>query len=54
MYQPASPEIDDLASALMELYAQKPLMVLHTIFTSPSDKIRSFSDAFLLRRSDKT
>lgn len=49
-YQPRSPELGELADALVELYREKPITVLRTIFTSPSDKIRSFSDAFLFRK----
>ena len=51
-YRPESTELDELAAALGELYRQKPTTILRTIFTSPSDKIRSFSDAFLIRRGD--
>jgi hypothetical protein len=54
LYQPKSPILADLVSALVDLYALKPITVLRTIFTSPSDKIKSFSDAFLLKRGDKT
>lgn len=50
-YQPESAELEAMASALAELYQQKPTTILRTIFTSPSDKIQSFSDAFLIRRS---
>lgn len=53
VYQPRSPELDELAEGLVALNAQKPTTVLRTIFSSPSDKIRSFSDAFLLRRGDR-
>ena len=53
-YEPRSPELDGLVAALVELYALKPITVLWTIFTSPSDKIKSFSDAFLLKRGDRT
>jgi len=49
-YQPRSTELADLVSALVQLYAQKPVTVLRTIFTSPDDKIRSFSNAFLFRK----
>ncbi|MGD9616750.1 MAG: hypothetical protein AB7H90_16340 [Alphaproteobacteria bacterium] len=52
-YRPETPELNDLAAALVELYRQKPTTVLKTIFTSPSDKIQSFSDAFLIGRDDK-
>jgi hypothetical protein len=53
IYKPRSRELDEVVEALVELYAQKPITVLRTIFTSPNDKIRSFSDAFLLRKAVK-
>lgn len=49
-YAPSSNEMDELVMALVALYAQKPIMVLRTIFTSPSEKIRSFADAFRFRK----
>jgi hypothetical protein len=49
-YLPQSPELAALVAALVELYAQKPISVLRTIFTSPADKIRSFADAFLFKK----
>jgi hypothetical protein len=49
-YRPQSNELAGLVAALVELHAQKPATVLRTIFTSPSDKIRSFSDAFLFQK----
>jgi hypothetical protein len=49
-YRPQSVELEALVAALVDLYAQKPITVLRTIFTSPSEKIRSFSDAFLFRK----
>jgi hypothetical protein len=49
-YRPQSSELEALATALIELYRQKPATVLRTIFASPSDKIRSFSDAFLFQK----
>ena len=49
-YEPQSDEQRALVAALVELYRQKPLTVLKTIFTSPSQKIRSFSDAFLFQK----
>jgi hypothetical protein len=49
-YRAETAEVDKLVTALVELYAQKPITVLQTIFTTPSDKIQSFSDAFLLKK----
>jgi hypothetical protein len=50
MYKPQNSELDALVTALVELYRQKPITVLRTIFTSPTQKIRSFSDAFLIKK----
>lgn len=52
-YKPRSPELAELVAALADLHAQKPFTVLRTIFTSPSDKIRSFSDAFRFKKSSE-
>jgi hypothetical protein len=49
-YAPKSAELAELVAALADLYARKPFAVLRTIFTSPSDKIRSFSDAFRFKK----
>jgi biotin operon repressor len=49
-YHPRSRELDNVVAALVDLYGQKPITVLHTIFTAPSDKIHSFADAFLFRK----
>jgi len=49
-YGPQSSELGTLVTALVELYGQKPLAVLRAIFASPSEKIRSFSDAFLFQK----
>jgi hypothetical protein len=52
-YQPRSPELAELVAALADLHARKPFTVLRTIFTSPSDKIRSFSDAFRFKKGNE-
>ena len=49
-YRPQTAELAELTDALAELHAQKPLAVLSAIFTAPSDRIRSFADAFLFRK----
>jgi hypothetical protein len=51
IFEPKSAEVAALVSALAELYAQKPFAVLRAIFASPSEKIRSFSDAFRFKKS---
>ena len=49
-YQPQSAELAGLVTALVDLNSRKPMAVLEVIFTSPSEKIRSFSDAFLFKK----
>jgi len=49
-YRPQSAEAAQCVDALVALYGDKPITVLRTIFTSPSDKIRSFADAFLFQK----
>jgi hypothetical protein len=51
-----SPRTADLATAvdgLKEAYADRRVTVISLIFSKPVDKLRSFADAFRLRR-DKT
>lgn len=50
LYAPQTPELEQLVDGLAELYATKPLTVLQTIFALPTDRIRSFSDAFLFKK----
>lgn len=50
VYAPTSAELRELVEALVELYSRKPITVLNAIFSSPTDKIRSFADAFLFKR----
>ena len=45
-YSPASPELDQMATALEKIHAIKPMTVIKAIVSGPSDKLRIFSDAF--------
>lgn len=45
-YRAASPELDELATALEKIYAIKPMAVIKAVVSGPSDKLRIFSDAF--------
>lgn len=49
-YRPQTPELAALVDGLARLYRQKPITVLQTIFTTPSDKIRLFADAFFFKK----
>lgn len=49
-YAPITPALAELVTALTDLYSRKPIAVMNAIFSSPTDKIRSFADAFLFKK----
>ena len=49
-YAPASPAIADAVSGLAQTYATHRVTVIGLIFSKPVDPIRSFTDAFRLRK----
>ncbi|MGH7111725.1 MAG: hypothetical protein ACREFK_15010 [Stellaceae bacterium] len=49
-YAPRTSALSELVSVLADLYARKPVTVMNAIFSSPTDKIRSFADAFLFKK----
>lgn len=49
-YQAARPELHDAVEGLARAYTERRVTVIGLIFSKPSDPIRSFTDAFRLRR----
>ena len=49
-YEPRSAELGDTVSELARAYADRRVTVIGLIFSKPVDKIRSFADAFRLRK----
>lgn len=49
-YQPARPELAQTVDRLAALYAEFPFAVTQAILAAPSSKIRSFADAFRLKK----
>jgi hypothetical protein len=49
-YWASRPEIHDAVEGLAKAYAERRVTVIALIFSKPSDPIRSFTDAFRLRR----
>lgn len=49
-YSPASPALEALTSELAKLYAERPMTIIKEIVTAPNEKIRSFVDAFRLKK----
>lgn len=52
-YAPATPELGELVSGLAEAYRVRRVSVITTIYTQPVDKVRTFADAFRLRKGDQ-
>jgi hypothetical protein len=52
-YEPRSAELSQAVDELAKTYADRRVTVIGLIFAKPIDKIRSFADAFRLRK-DKT
>jgi len=50
VYRPEQAELAALVDQLAELYRQRRVAVITAIYTKPIDKIRSFADAFRLRK----
>lgn len=49
-YRTARPELHDAVEGLARAYAERRVTVIALIFSKPADPIRSFTDAFRLRR----
>jgi hypothetical protein len=50
VYRPDAAEASRLVDQLAELYRERRVAVITDIYTKPIDKIRSFADAFRLRK----
>jgi hypothetical protein len=50
-YQPDTPEKERVINQLARCYAERRVTVITRIFSPRSDSVRSFADAFKLRRS---
>lgn len=46
---PASAPLENAAREVVDLYSRKPVAVVKTILTAPTDKIQTFADAFRFR-----
>lgn len=49
-YSPGTGELDHTVSELAKAYKERRVTVIGLIFSSPSDKIRTFADAFKIKR----
>jgi hypothetical protein len=51
-YAPETPGLEDAVSGLATAYAERRVTVINLIFSKPVDKIRTFADAFRLRKGE--
>jgi hypothetical protein len=49
-YRPEPPDVARLVDRLADLYRQRRVAVITAVYTKPIDKIKSFADAFRLRK----
>lgn len=52
-YAPASPELAELVDQLAEAYKVRRVSVITAIYSQPVDKVRTFADAFRLRKGEQ-
>ena len=45
-YAPAAPALDQLSGELEGAYAERPVAVINAIMATPTDRLKSFADAF--------
>jgi hypothetical protein len=51
-YAPASAELNEAVKGLATAYTERRVTVINLIFSKPVDKIRTFADAFRLRKKE--
>ena len=49
-YSPVSQEVDDCVQALMRVYNARPVTMVRMIYALRDEKIRSFADAFMIKK----
>lgn len=49
-YAPASQELARLAGDLERVHREKPFLLMRAILSQPNDKLRTFADAFRLKK----
>jgi hypothetical protein len=51
-YAPAAPALDQLVGELEAAYAERPVTIVNAIMATPSDRLKSFADAFRFPKKD--
>jgi hypothetical protein len=53
-WQPASAELSARADAIANAHARTPFQVINAILDTPNERLRTFADAFKLRKGGET
>ena len=51
-YAPAAPALDQLTAGLEAAYAERPVAIVNAIMATPTDRLKSFADAFRFPKKD--
>jgi hypothetical protein len=51
-YAPAAPALDQLVGELEAAYAERPVTIVNAIMATPTDRLKSFADAFRFPKKD--
>ncbi len=51
-YAPAAPALDQLVAELDAAYAEKPVTIINAIMAAPTDRLKTFADAFRFPKKD--
>ena len=49
-YSPSTPQLDEAVRALTRVYNERPVTMVRTIYALRDEKIRSFADAFRIKK----
>jgi len=49
-FQAATPALDSMVAKLNEMYSQRRVAVISLIYSQPTDRVRTFADAFKFRK----
>ena len=53
VWRPANVELSACADAIANAHARTPFQVINAILDTPNERLRTFADAFRLRKSEK-
>lgn len=52
-FEPVENSVREKTTQLIELYRERRMMVINTIYSKPTEKVKNLAEAFKLRKGDK-